>query len=54
MQPKQIAAPCNPIAFSSNSIINTIYNNSAHIKAGGNKGDGKTNKRRISRLNIAY
>jgi hypothetical protein len=52
MQPKQLAVPCNSITFNTCSITSTIYNNSAHIKAGGNNEAGKTNKGRIRRPNI--
>ena len=54
MQPTQIAGSWNPITLITSSITSTIYNNSAHRKAGGNNEDGNTNKRIIRRHNIAY
>lgn len=53
MHPKQIAGSCNPITLITTSITNTLYNNNAPIKAGGNNEGGKTNNRRIRRPNIA-
>lgn len=54
MQPKQIAGSCNPITLITSSITSTIYNISAHRKAGGNNEGGNTNKRRIKRPNIKH
>lgn len=54
MQPKQLEVPINPTSFITSSITSTIYNISAHRKAGGNNEGGNTNKRRIKRPNIKH
>jgi len=54
MHPKQIAGSSNSITLINSSRTSTIYNNSAHRKAGGNNEGGNTNKRRIKRPNIKH